>query len=227
LRVNADLHEDRFLISVQRGFLFIHIPKTAGNAIQNVLRQYSEERVVTLADHQDGVERFEVRSDNYEIRKHSSLAEYRAQLGGQVIDSLFRFTCVRNTWERMISAYFSPHRGAVTWSRARFVDLVKKTLPVSHYVAHGNGAESIHDRFGQMDFYMRFDQLDHDFKRASAQIGITYEHLVPRNVGPGTEYAAYYDEELVDLVRQRFQEEIQYFEFQPPKASDCSGPRTC
>jgi hypothetical protein len=99
------------MISLSHGFLFIHIPKTAGNAIQNVLKQYSEETIVTIAPYQDRVERFEVRSGEYEIRKHSGLAEYQSRLGKSVTDQLFKFTCVRNPWERAISFFFSPHRG--------------------------------------------------------------------------------------------------------------------
>ena len=93
------------MISLKHGFLFIHIPKTAGNSIQNILQDYSEENLVCGAPYQDGVERFEVRSDDYTIHKHSTLSDYHQQLGSEVIDSLFKFTCVRNPWERMISFY--------------------------------------------------------------------------------------------------------------------------
>jgi len=51
------------MISLKYGFIFIHIPKTAGNSIQNVLKLYSEDKIVCTAPYQDGVERFELRSD--------------------------------------------------------------------------------------------------------------------------------------------------------------------
>ena len=41
--------------------LFLHIPKTAGNSIQNILRDYSEDEIVARGG-QDGLERFEVRA---------------------------------------------------------------------------------------------------------------------------------------------------------------------
>ena len=46
------------MISFQKSFLFIHIPKTAGNSIQSVLRDYSEDQLVASRKEQDGIERF-------------------------------------------------------------------------------------------------------------------------------------------------------------------------
>jgi len=69
------------MISFQKRFLFVHIPKTAGNSIQSVLRDYSEDELVALRGEQDGIERFGLRNPNYKIKKHSTLAEYRAALG--------------------------------------------------------------------------------------------------------------------------------------------------
>jgi hypothetical protein len=42
------------MISFEKHFLFVHIPKTAGNSIQSVLRDYSEEQLVALRKEQDG-----------------------------------------------------------------------------------------------------------------------------------------------------------------------------
>src|SRR6266545_4235757 len=64
------------MISFQKRFLFVHIPKTAGNSIQSVLRDYSEDELVALRGEQDGIERFGLRNPKYKIKKHSTLAEY-------------------------------------------------------------------------------------------------------------------------------------------------------
>src|SRR5881398_2139235 len=87
------------MISLQKRFLFVHIPKTAGNSIQSALRDYSEDQLVALRKEQDGIERFGLRNPNYKIKKHSTLCEYRDALGKEQFRSLYKFTCVRNPWD--------------------------------------------------------------------------------------------------------------------------------
>src|SRR5207247_8451883 len=77
---NASYIQTSRMISLQKHFLFVHIPKTAGNSIQTALRDYSEDQLVALRKEQDGIERFGLRNPKYNIKKHSTLAEYRDAL---------------------------------------------------------------------------------------------------------------------------------------------------
>jgi N6-adenosine-specific RNA methylase IME4 len=121
------------MISLRNRFLFVHIPKTAGNSIQSVLCDYSEDRIVTRGG-QDGVERFEVRSAGRELEKHSTLADYYRELGEETAAGLFKFTCVRNPWDRMISFWFSPHRRETDHYETQHASWIA-TLPVGDLAA--------------------------------------------------------------------------------------------
>jgi len=77
------------MISLQKRFLFVHIPKTAGNSIQSALRDYSEDQLVALRKEQDGIERFGLRNPRYKIKKHSTLREYRDALGDEQFRNLY------------------------------------------------------------------------------------------------------------------------------------------
>lgn len=202
------------MISLKHGFLFIHIPKTAGNSIQNILKDYSEEKLVCVAPHQDGVERFEVRSDDYTIHKHSTLSDYHQQLGSDVIDGLFKFTCVRNPWERMISFYFSPHRGEISWDRGRFISLLGNVLPTTDFISLSGAEDVCSQCFENMNHYIRYEELEAGFKRLCERISIPFTCLPRRNVSRRQHYSTYYDEELKELVRQRFMREITFFDYE-------------
>ncbi len=98
------------MISIKKNFIFIHYPKTGGNSIQNILREYSEDKIVKLSNFQDGIERFEVRNDKYDIVKHSTLSHYKKVIEPDIYKKMFKFSTIRNPWDLMISFYFSPHK---------------------------------------------------------------------------------------------------------------------
>jgi hypothetical protein len=196
------------MISLQKRFLFVHIPKTAGNSIQSLLRHYSEDEIVSLRPEQEGIERFGVRNPNYRIKKHSTLAEYKAALGEEQFRSLYKFACVRNPWDRMISLYFSPGRQVAEWDREAFESLVLKVPSVADYLHLEAGEE---DPFGNVDRMMRFETLTEDFRSVCAQLGIPLAPLPEYNRSSREYYSKYYDNKLRALVAERFAPEIERF----------------
>jgi hypothetical protein len=196
------------MISLQKRFLFVHIPKTAGNSIQSVLRDYSEDELVALRKEQDGVERFGLRNPKYKIKKHSTLAEYRAALGETEFGNLYRFTCVRNPWDRMASYYFTPTQKTEAWDRKKFRKVISSALSVADYLRLDKGEG---DPFGNVDYAMRFENLADDFRTVCAALNISPTILPQYNRSNREHYSRYYDEELRELVRARFAAEIERF----------------
>src|SRR6185295_5940923 len=116
------------MLSTKHRFLFVHVPKTAGNSIQKVLQPYCDDAIVCNAPHHDGVERFEVRSKKYRTVKHSTMGAYRLAYGDEMLSGLFKFCCVRNPWDRALSHYFSPHRGKIEWNKGEFLKFVEANV---------------------------------------------------------------------------------------------------
>ncbi len=181
------------MISFQKRFLFVHIPKTAGNSIQSVLRDYSEDQLVALRKEQDGIERFGLRNPNYKIKKHSMLGEYCDALGNEQFRDLYKFTCVRNPWDRMVSYYFTPTQPPETWDR---------------YLRLNQDDE---DPFTNVDYIMRFENLADDFRTVCRTLAISPPTLPRYNRSSREHYSKYYDDELRELVRTRFAAEIERF----------------
>ena len=210
------------MISIQKKFLFIHVPKTGGNSIQNILRCYSEDEIVTQAEYQDGVERFGVRNTKYNTTKHFTLSQYRSVLDAQTYRSLFKFATIRNPWDMLISFYFSPHRGEIKWDRNEFLTMVNDLSTLRHYICEQTYLERVLSRFGihrvigskkldrDIDFLMRFEQLDNDFKVVCEKLDIPHSPLPKRNSSVRSHYSKYYDDELREIVRKKFSEEIEF-----------------
>lgn len=196
------------MVSFQKRFIFVHVPKTAGNSIQSVLREYSEDEIVALRAGQDGIERFGLRNPEFKIKKHSTLAEYRAALGEARFRDLYKFTGVRNPWDRMISYYFRPTQHPTTWNRKEFRKVMLKALSVPDYLRLEEGEE---DPFGNVDYIIRFENLADDFHSVCAVLGIPTARLPQYNRSTREHYSKYYDDELRELVRKRFAMEIERF----------------
>ncbi len=196
------------MISFQKQFLFVHIPKTAGNSVQSVLGNYSEDEIVALRGEQDGIERFGLRNPKYNVKKHSTLAEYKSALGEAQFDGLYKFTCVRNPWVRMVSYYFTPTQQVGALDRKKFRKIISKALSVADYLRLGKGEE---DPFGNVDYIMRFENLADDFRIVCATLSIPTASLPQYNRSNREHYSKYYTDELRELVRERFAPEIERF----------------
>ena len=205
------------MISIAKRFLFIHVPKTGGNSIFQVLREYSQERIITPGPHQDGIERFGTANDAYPtILKHSSLSEHQSALPPDVFGSLFKFAILRNPWERMISWFFSPHRQlpqktrrtwhGADWNREWFSHFLGRRQATRHYTCLADSPTLSHD----LDFLMRFEQLDEHFAEVCRRLDIPARPLPKYNRSTRAHYSHYYDDELQDLVGRMFQEEIEF-----------------
>jgi len=198
------------MISFQKLFLFVHIPKTAGNSIQSVLCDYSEDELIALRKEQDGIERFGLRNPKYKIKKHSTLSEYRDALGNQQFRHLYKFTCVRNPWDRMVSYYFTPTQNPETWNRKKFRRIVSKAVSVADYLRLD---EDEQDPFANVDYIIRFENLADDFRAVCGRLDILPPTLPQHNRSNREHYSKYYDDDLRELVRTRFAAEIERFSY--------------
>jgi hypothetical protein len=196
------------MISLEKRFLFVHIPKTGGNSIQSILQNYSEDEIVSSRPGQDGIERFGLRNKNYDIKKHSKLADYRNALGRWKFRRLFKFACVRNPWDRMISFYFSPSKQMAQWDREAFVRLVRRAPSVADYLRLGPDDK---DPFANVDCILRFENLAEEFQAVCLELKIAATPLPNYNRSRREHYSQYYDDELRALVADRFAPEIARF----------------
>ncbi|MGD2056618.1 MAG: sulfotransferase family 2 domain-containing protein [Gammaproteobacteria bacterium] len=228
------------MISLEKRFVFVHIPKTGGNAVQLALREYASDRMTFNARQQaynerlQETHRFGIQNPYMDIEKHSSIAEIHAkwderQLGAW--SDYLRFACVRNPWERLVSLYFSPHREKSAAGKtgfrerlARFGRAPRSGTADFNPVKFREFIRKKAPRQDQasyvlegdalaVDHLMRFENLEQDFSGICELIGI--EAVLPHaNQSRRQPYQYYYDSQSRELVRKLCRRDIELFEYE-------------
>ncbi|MGN6555677.1 MAG: sulfotransferase family 2 domain-containing protein [Verrucomicrobiota bacterium] len=189
--------------------IFIHIPKCAGTS----LRQ-------SLALNAGG---------------HRTIMGYRTMLPRTVFESCFKFTFVRNPWDRLASAFFflknenmeSNHK----WARKHLADfdtfenfvrrwVTRETvwlnshfLPQFHFV-------TLEDTRPAVDFIGYYENLADDFsficERLKVRVNLREENQNPRR---SRDFREYYDDETRQIVADAYAEDIKLFGYTFDNAS--------
>jgi hypothetical protein len=197
------------MLSTTHGFLFIHRGKTGGNSISEALLPFSDDQKMVRGT-QDGVNRFDVENPVYKTRKHFGLAQYAEVVPAEVLDGLYKFSTLRNPFDRLVSAYFSPHRiteGVVNgFNREQFRELIESQKGMREFICLRPDGPLTAD----IQTLMRFESLEEDFGRVTCALGLGQLPLQHRNRAERQDYRIYYDAELRALVETKFGEELAF-----------------
>ena len=205
------------MISIKHRFLFVHIPNTGGNNIQKALSLFSKDKLEKNQEFHDGKERFGLENAGLKYHKHSILNEYKRVLPEIIYNSLTKFTVVRNPWDRMISRYFSPHKGRMEFDKEVFKRIIYQSHPIEFYV----NSNPKWLRFfpnnplkrSDIDCFLKFEDLEEEFLRICSVLGLKDVSLEKLNKSERIDYRYYYDNSLKDMVNKKFKKEIDFFEY--------------
>lgn len=168
--------------------IFVHIPKTGGSSIESAFG-------FTFHDFSDGG------------KHHPPDAVIRA-VGRETWDDYFKFTFVRNPWDRMVSWLF------FTMTRSPNVEGVKTLEEVLGLHARGYvfGPHSVWLDGFEFDFIGRYERLEDDFRKVCCLIGADLR-LPWDNKTEHGHYSEYYSSETQAVVADREQSVIEQFAY--------------
>ncbi|WP_206484691.1 sulfotransferase family protein [Thalassotalea sp. G2M2-11] len=229
------------MISTFDNCLYIHIPKTAGQSVESVFLERAglswEEREVMLLKPNSNPELGPPRL------AHLTTQEYLdyGYLTKEELNKLFKFTIVRNPWDRLVSEYrYKQHKYT-------FKDFLFKHFPeegVDDYREH-NGIyrhvmpqyQFVYDNNDNLmvDFVGKFENLKEDFATITKQLcgspldlphknktqNTSYVHSLkkklllsnPEKNKPSSSYKDYYDNESKEYVQKLYMKDIAYFDY--------------
>jgi hypothetical protein len=204
------------IISHKHKFIFFAIPKTGTHSIRFALRPFlgieDEEHVALFHESKLKIDAF-----NDRINGHISVKEIKPHLSEEIWNSYFKFTFVRNPWDRFISIIvFKNH------NLEKFPDLVdafaKKKLeneaispsdffkPQADYVIDDNKVQAL-------DFIGKTENMQADFDTICDRIGINRIQLDQKNKSQHDNYKRYYNDELKERLAHIYADDIKLFKY--------------
>ena len=177
-------------------YVFIHINKTAGTSIGKAI--------------------------GLPVKHHQTAREIIAKIGRDKWNTAYKFTLVRNPWDKVVSHYQyrrKRNKTEVATRNVSFSEWVKKTYgPDKDPFFYNNPkafqpqVEWLKDDQGRIaiDFIGKFESINDDFDQIKNIIGIEAE-LPHLNASKRAGYQSYYDDETRQIVAQWFHEDIEVF----------------
>lgn len=178
----------------ENNHIFIHINKTAGSSISKMLT---------------------------EERHHLTAVSLRDMVGEEAWRSKFKFTIVRNPWDRVVSQYhyrYENNQQGIrdaelsfkTWVKAVYqerrpelINVYSMFLPQYDWISMPDGEVAV-------DFIGRFENLAEDIAFIKRKLNITAP--LPRiRSSLRDHYSKYYDDETRDIVGDYFKKDIDFF----------------
>lgn len=185
------------MISHKHKCIFIHNNKTGGTSISKFLIN-------------DGLPKC----------KHCTILEYKKKYG-DFFDSYFKFTIVRNPWDKLISQYFfrvgdnsqGGHLFLKKYMKKKknisFKEFLQKPFPIGHVQQFSRISDENGDVL--LDFVGRFENLQEDFDTICDKIEIPRQQLPHVNKTKHKHYTEYYDDETKSIVAEKYAKDIEYF----------------
>ena len=198
-------------VCLSLGYVFVHIPKTAGNSIAHALRE--------LPRPHDARRRT--------MHKHTKARHLRDLLGVQSWEAAHRFTVVRNPWDLMVSCYeWWLHTGPRIAHLQAMASEVAALGGFPAFLDSRYGRSMINECPGTMldwleidgrlavSSILRFERLSHEWSELVTRLGLALRPLPHLNESPDRRpYQEYYDRRTRELVASRFRREIEMFDY--------------
>lgn len=191
--------------------IFIHIPKCGGTSIEDKI--WPGER--TPADLWMG---FITKYNNpYQTGglQHLFGTQIRNEVGESVFNSYFKFSIVRNCWDKAVSQYFYMYRRPDLRefigmkekdTFAKYLELISKKTHVQWEPQY----KFLTDENGKLlaDFLGRLENMNNDAEYIFTKLGIDakIEHTNKTN---HEHYSAYYNKETQEIVGEMYKKDIE------------------
>lgn len=227
------------MISHENKCIFVHIPKVAGTSIVSIfddkVKTKSENRL--LLPFCTDANKFDPPPTHLRITDHVKYGH----VSKEMFDEYFKFTFVRNPWDRIVSEYkYRRHASRYDFKTFLF-ERFPEPLWSDEYCHVIPQYDFLYGKDGQclMDFIGKFENIQHDFNVVCSELGLPDKKLVHKNrsfslfrrdnniyqalktirdyfsveqkKNTFSRYTEYYDQESIDFVTQLYRKDVETF----------------
>ena len=211
------------IISHKHKFIFIHIPKCAGTTIcHSLINDLYLESTCNVFNELDPsiAEVFKIavnHGNSHELNQHDTLKDIKSYLSKKKlnISDYFKFSFMRNPWERRVSQYqYAKKMAMVTGA-----DWATQISSMSFYefITQRNDSQLnwVSDKKDNIavDFLGSGKNLQNEFNVVCEKIGISYIQLPHKNATKHKHYIEYYNDETRKIIANNCEKDIEYFNY--------------
>ncbi|NER22223.1 MAG: sulfotransferase family protein [Symploca sp. SIO1B1] len=220
------------MISYDKKCIFVHIPKTGGSSIENLIWTGNRRESDLWKGH------ITPYYNKYQTGglQHLFATHIQQEVGNDVFKSFFKFSFVRNPWDKAVSqfCYMKTIKILREFIGMSKDDCFKQYLSLIQTKKHVQWEEQykfILDQNGNslVDFIGRFENFENDVRYVlqtlNNQTSLNPQELTPESAKISfakiphvkqslrTHYTDYYDNESKDIVRHLYQKDIELFNY--------------
>lgn len=213
------------IVSHRHRFIFFAVPRTGTHAIRTALRgclgpdDWQQQSLTEQA-------RLPVPALARIGHGHVTLRQARACLPDAICRDYFKFACVRNPYERFVSACAMLNRRNPVYA-GNETSFMKRALGVRRFRERAlvrPQADMLVDERGAlgMDFVGRYETLQQSFDEACGRLGITAPPLVQGNATEHRAWTDYYDDELLRVVTEFYRRDFDALGYDHARSLSCA-----
>ena len=205
--------------------IFIHIPKTGGSYIADILEKHYGFKSYYLQrpDHANFCNGKDRSVDKHENKIHGTLMYYKTSpyinkimnMTPKKWDEYFIFAFIRNPYDRIVSGWNYCNRDNIPFNEYINItygqysyDYWHIYMPQSRHIIGNNGKINI-------NFIGKFENMENDLKDVLKQIGFKYVIHIPfkKNEKKHKDYREYYNDDVIQKVNKLIKEDLDNFDY--------------
>ena len=238
------------LISHRKKFIFTKTSKTASTSVESYFEQYCMPEGQWTFSHareeyagKEGIIGYRGGNRGKQIwHNHMPAAKIRDRIGSSLWNSYFKFTVVRNPFDKLISGFYMQEKRIKNYTtadklrviasklsgKAHSRDYIAGTSPIERFRSWIRNGGSMLDRNKYLidgeiciDYFIRYEDLENGIKHVCDKLEVDFE---PENIprlksgirNKQFSVNEFYDPETIDIVSKLYAFELDYFGYTAP-----------